>query len=183
MTPEGAERLARRLHRYDLDDSGGPFVEHLARVTQLVREAGGGTREVMAAWLHGVPRAGARPADLMMRGVPSAVIRIIEAVAQDPGELLEPAARRAAAVRAAPGSALVLRAIISDRHRLVNELDQATTAKTRTKSSSACETRHSWRPSRPNLLAGQRARQCVRALPKPDRNRHITPVRISHNLA
>jgi HEAT repeat protein len=117
MTLEGAERLARRLHRYHLDDSGGPFVEHLARVAELVREAGGGTHEAMAAWLHGVPPTGVQPADLVMRGVPSAVIRIIEAVAQDPGELLEPAARRTAAVRAAPGAALVLRAIISDRHR------------------------------------------------------------------
>ena len=117
MTPEGAERLARRLHRYHLDDAGGPFVEHLARVAELVREAGGGTREVMAAWLHGLPRTGVQPTDLVMRGVPPAVIRIIEAVAQDPGELLEPAARRAAAVRAAPGAALVLQAIICDRHR------------------------------------------------------------------
>jgi HEAT repeat protein len=117
MTLRGAERLARRLHRYHLDDSGGPFVEHLARVAELVGEAGGGAHEVMAAWLHGVPRTGLQPADLVMRGVPSAVIRIIEAVAQDPRELPEPAARRAAAVRAAPGAALVLRAIISDRHR------------------------------------------------------------------
>lgn len=117
MTLEGAERFARRVHRYHLDDSGGPFVEHLARVAELVREAGGGTREVMAAWLYGVPMTGVQSADLVMRGVPSAVIRIIEAVAQDPGELLEPAARRAAAVRAAPGAALVLQAIVSDRHR------------------------------------------------------------------
>ncbi|MGH3252933.1 MAG: HEAT repeat domain-containing protein [Trebonia sp.] len=117
MTPEGAERLARRLHRYHLDDSGGPFVEHLGRVAELVREAGGGAREVMAAWLHGTPRSGLQAADLVMRGVPSAVIRIVEAVAQDPGELLEPAARRAAAVRAAPGAALVLQAVIRDRHR------------------------------------------------------------------
>src|SRR5215471_4830919 len=97
MTLEGAERFARRFHRYHLDDSGEPFVEHLARVAESVREAGGGTREMMAAWLHGVPRAGVQSAGLVMRGVPSAVIRIIEAVAQDPGELLEPAARRAAA--------------------------------------------------------------------------------------
>jgi HEAT repeat protein len=117
MTLEGAERIARRVHRYHLDDSGKPLVEHLARVAELVREAGGGANEVMAAWLHGLPRTGLQSADLVVRGVPSPVIRIIEAVAQGPGALLEPTARRAAAVRAAPGAALVLRAIISDRHR------------------------------------------------------------------
>jgi len=117
MTPEGAERLARRLHRYHLDDSGGPFVEHLARVAELVREAGGGIREVMAAWLHRAPGAGIRPTDLVRQGVPTAVIRIIEAVAQEPGELTLPSPDRVAAVRGTPGAALVLRAIISDRHR------------------------------------------------------------------
>jgi len=82
-----------------------------------VGEAGGGAHEVTAAWLHGAPRAGLGLADLVTRGVPSAAIRVIEAVAQDPGELLTPAARQAAAVRAVPGAALVLEAIIRDRHR------------------------------------------------------------------
>lgn len=116
MTPDDAERLARRLHRYHLDDSGGPFVEHLARVAEMIREAGGGPHELIAAWLHGVPRTGVGSMDLVMRGAPSAAIRIIEAVAQDPCERLAPADRRAA-VRATPGAALVLRAIIFDRHR------------------------------------------------------------------
>jgi hypothetical protein len=49
MIPAGAERLARRIHRYHLDESGGPFAEHLARVAELVREAGGGAHQVMAA--------------------------------------------------------------------------------------------------------------------------------------
>jgi hypothetical protein len=45
MTPAGAERLARRLHKYELDESGEHYVEHLARVAALVTEAGGGPRE------------------------------------------------------------------------------------------------------------------------------------------
>lgn len=117
MTPEGAERLARLLHRYELDESGEPFTEHLARSAALVRAAGGGSREVTAVWLHGVLRAGLRPADLVTRGVSSDVIRIVEAVSRDPDDLFEPTARQVSAVRAVPGAALVLQAIISDRHR------------------------------------------------------------------
>jgi (p)ppGpp synthase/HD superfamily hydrolase len=55
MTPAGAERLARRLHKYELDESGALYVEHLARLAGLVAEAGGGPRHLMAAWPMSAP--------------------------------------------------------------------------------------------------------------------------------
>lgn len=58
---------------------------------------------------------------------------------------------------------------------LLNELDQATTREDQNEIFSAFEKRHSRRARRPNVLAGQRARLCVPAPPKPDRNRCITP--------
>jgi HEAT repeat protein len=121
MTPADAERFARRIHRYELDESGGPFVEHLERVAALVAEDGG-PRERMAAWLHGTLATGIRPCDLAIHGVPPAVIRIIAAVT--PGQRPRPWHRqhawiseRAARVRSCPGAPLVLRAVISDRYR------------------------------------------------------------------
>jgi HEAT repeat protein len=119
MTPAAAERLARRIHRYELASSASPgesFVDRLARVAALVAELGGGPRELMAAWLHGVARTGMAPWDLAVRGVSPAVIRIIEAVNPLPGG--EPAGQQAIRVRACPGARLVLHAIILERHRL-----------------------------------------------------------------
>ena len=118
MTPAAAERIARRVHRYELAgpaSPGEPFVDRLARVAALVAERGGGPRELTAAWLHGVARAGLAPWDLAVRGVPPAVIRIIEAVNPLPG--WEAAGQQAIRVRACPGARLVLHAIILDRHR------------------------------------------------------------------
>jgi HEAT repeat protein len=116
MTPAGAERLARRLHRYDLDESGGPLVEHLARVAALVRAAGGTPDQLMAAWLHRLPRTEVQPENLAARGIPPAVLGITEAIGRrHPGEPLE---RRAARIRSCPDAPLVLLAVINDRYRL-----------------------------------------------------------------
>jgi hypothetical protein len=115
MTPAGAERFARRLHRYDLDEHGAPLVEHLARVAALVSAADGTSHQLMAAWLHHVPRTEVQPEHLAVRGIPPVVLRITEAVTRShPRESIE---RHAARIRACPDAPLVLLAIINDRHR------------------------------------------------------------------
>jgi len=85
-------------------------VEHLSRVAALVTEAGGGARELTAAWLHGVTRTGTTPRDLAVLGVPAAAIQIIEAVGLDFRWL--PAAPVAARVQGCPGATVVLQAVI-----------------------------------------------------------------------
>jgi hypothetical protein len=50
MQLAGAEKLARRLYRGDIDEGGRPYVEHLARVAALVASDGGDECEQAAAW-------------------------------------------------------------------------------------------------------------------------------------
>lgn len=115
MGPAGAARLARHLHRGELDDAGAPYVEHLERVAALVASAGGGPRERMAAWLHGVARTGMRPRDLAALRVPHSVIEIVAALT--PATPWESAAGRAERIRARPGAELIMRAVLADRYR------------------------------------------------------------------
>lgn len=115
MDPAGAAKLARRLHRGELDETGAPYVEHPERAAALVAAEGGGLPEQMAAWLHGVARTGMTPADLAALRVPHRVIRIVRALT--PHGTWEPAASRADRIRACPGAPLVLGAVIADEYR------------------------------------------------------------------
>lgn len=113
MTPASAERLARRVHRWDLDESGLPFVSHLERVVAQVITAGG-PREQMAVWLHALPKSSAAIPDSVARRIPPAVLRIIDAVAHRPGE---PYRAHAARISSCPGADLVLHAFMTDKYR------------------------------------------------------------------
>lgn len=138
MTPASAERLARRLHQYDLDGAGTgrdrgsetfdrevsagyPYIETLEQVAAIVTEKGGSARQVMAAWLHGVRRTGLLPRSLAGNRVPDAVIDIIEAVS--PRSRRTTPERHAARVRACPGAPLVLLAIVTERHHRLARYD------------------------------------------------------------
>jgi hypothetical protein len=65
MNLTGAQRLACRLHRGEIDDAGGAYIDHLERVAALVEEDGRNERQQMAAWLHGAGRVGLRRAGLV----------------------------------------------------------------------------------------------------------------------
>jgi HEAT repeat protein len=112
MNLAGAVRLARRLHRGEIDDSGGAYLDHLARVAAMVAAEGGNERQQMAAWLHGVGRTGVRPGELAGLGVPARVIQIVGALT--PRQPWEPTGERARRVRSCPGAPLVLRADVAD---------------------------------------------------------------------
>ena len=58
MNLAGTQRLARRLHRGEIDETGHAYVGHLARVAALVAAYGGDEAQQMAAWVHGVGRTG-----------------------------------------------------------------------------------------------------------------------------
>jgi len=112
MDLAGAARLARRLHRGEIDEAGRAYVDHLERVAGLVASYGGGGCEQMAAWLHGVSRTGMVPSDLAARRPPRRVVRIVQALTPSPAwESVESYAGR---IRSCPGAVLVLRADVTD---------------------------------------------------------------------
>ncbi len=112
MNLAGAQRLARRLHRGEIGETGRAYVDHLERVAALVAAEGGDERQQMAAWLHGTRRVGLLPRDLAALGVPGRVIQIVAVLT--PRQLWEQAGVRAARVRGCPGAALVLHADVTD---------------------------------------------------------------------
>jgi len=112
MQLAGAEKLARRLYRGDIDEGGRPYVEHLARVAALVASDGGDECEQAAAWLHHHGRPGMTPQEMTARRLPRRAIRIVQALGQN--SPWEPADSQAARIRSCPGAALVLRADAAD---------------------------------------------------------------------
>ena len=115
MNLAGAQRLARRLHLGEIDETRHPYVGHLERVAALVAAHGGNEVQQMAAWVHGVGRTGLQPRDLAALGVPGRVVQIVAALT--PRQPWEPAEARAARVRACPTAAVVLRADVTDLTR------------------------------------------------------------------
>jgi HEAT repeat protein len=115
MNLAAAVRLARRLHRGEIDEGGEPYVDHLARVAAAVAAGDGDESQQMAAWLHGAGRTGLRPRDLAECGVPRAVIEIISAL--EPRTPWETPGEQARRIRACPAAALVLRADVADLAR------------------------------------------------------------------
>jgi HEAT repeat protein len=101
----GARRWAGQLHRERLDGSGGPYLEHLARVAEAVAAGGGSPTLQMAAWLHGTPAVGLAPADLVVRGVPAEVAAIVDTATRRPWE---PTAQWAIRIKASPGAFAVV---------------------------------------------------------------------------
>jgi HEAT repeat protein len=104
-----ARRLARGLHRGQLDSAGEPFVDHLARVAAATAAAGGSRVQQLAAWLYGC-----EPGRLRGFGVPSAVVNLVAALSRRPYEPFESHLARALSH---PGAPLVLRAVHADRCR------------------------------------------------------------------
>jgi (p)ppGpp synthase/HD superfamily hydrolase len=112
MDLAGAARLARRLHRGEIDEAGRAYVDHLERVAGLVASCGRGECEQMAAWLHGVSRTGMMPSDLAAWRPPRRVVRIVQALTPiSPWESVE---SHASSIRSCPGAALVLHADVTD---------------------------------------------------------------------
>lgn len=116
MNLAGVVRLARRLHRGEIDDADGAYLDHLARVAAAVAAEGCDERQQMAAWLHSTSRTGLRPGDLAGLGVPRRVILII--VALTPRRPWEPAGERGRRIRSCPGAPLVLGADVADLAQL-----------------------------------------------------------------
>jgi hypothetical protein len=114
MDLAGAERLARIRHRWEIDEAGARYVDHLERVVALIATRGGGSCEQMAGWLHGIARTGLRPVDLAARRVPRRVIRILGALEFRAADTAESHARR---IRSCQGAALVLGAVAADECR------------------------------------------------------------------
>jgi HEAT repeat protein len=114
MDLAGAERLARTRHRFEIDEAGALYVDHLERVVALVASRGGGRCEQMAGWLHGIARTGLRPVDLAARRVPRRVIRILDALEFRVEDAADSHLRRISSCR---GAALVLRAVAADECR------------------------------------------------------------------
>lgn len=112
MNVAGAERLARRLHQGEIDGNGAAYVDHLARVAALVAAEGGSRAQLMAAWLAGTARTGARPGDLARYGVPGPVIAIVDALT--PRQPWEEAPSWASRVKSCRPAVLVLRACVTD---------------------------------------------------------------------
>jgi hypothetical protein len=112
MNVAGAERLARRLHQGEIDGNGAAYVDHLARVAALVAAEGGSRAQLMAAWLVGTARTGARPGDLARYGVPGPVIGIVDALT--PRQPWEEAPSWAGRVKSCRPAVVVLRACVTD---------------------------------------------------------------------
>ena len=115
MNLAGTRRLARRLHRGEIDETRHPYVGHLERVAALVAAYGGDEAQQMAAWLHGVGRTGLQPRDLASFGVPSRVVQIVAALT--PRQPWEPVESRATRVKGCLTAAVVLRADVTDLAR------------------------------------------------------------------
>jgi (p)ppGpp synthase/HD superfamily hydrolase len=79
-----SRRIAERAHRGQLYAGGGLFVDHLQRVADDVAQLGGTEPVVQAAWLHNVPAAGVDVRELLTRGVPAAVVRVVNTVQHRP---------------------------------------------------------------------------------------------------
>jgi HEAT repeat protein len=112
MNLAGAEKLARRLHRGEIDDAGQPYVDHLSRVAALVRSYGGDECEQMAAWLHRHDPAGANTPEATAPRLPRRVARIVRALTSTTH--WESADDQANRIRSCPGASLVLRADAAD---------------------------------------------------------------------
>lgn len=105
-----ARRIATRAHRGQLLTAGVPFTEHLREVARAVQEHSGDGVAVQAAWLHAVPATGCTDAELLTRGVPAAVVRLVRLLQEDWDERAY--TRR---LLADPRAALVRHTVLSTR--------------------------------------------------------------------
>ncbi|GHH76544.1 phosphohydrolase [Kitasatospora indigofera] len=120
------ETIARRAHDGQVDKAGRPYAEHLAAVAGGVRERGGSTEQIAAAWLHDAVEDDALTQQwLDTAPLPPAVKAIVAAVTKRSGEAPEEYAAR---ILATPGALLVKQADLAhnaDPVRL-SALDRAT---------------------------------------------------------
>ena len=80
-------RLATTLHAGQSDKSGRPYIGHAERVADMVRNSGGTWVQEQAAWLHDtIEDTQATAQYLLGRGVPGAVVNIVEALTHDKNE-------------------------------------------------------------------------------------------------
>jgi HEAT repeat protein len=107
-------KIAERAHRGQLYAGGGLFVAHLQRAADEVARLGGAAATVQAVWLHAVPAAGIDVQELLARGVPVRVVRMVERLQQRPGEFPAAFTERLLLDRRA---ALARHAVLTDWHR------------------------------------------------------------------
>lgn len=82
-----AYQLAAELHRFRTDQAGEPYILHLVRVAARVADTGASDDQLAAALLHDAIEDGcATPAQLLERGVPAAVVDLVQVLSKDPGE-------------------------------------------------------------------------------------------------
>ncbi|MEU6114621.1 HD domain-containing protein [Streptomyces sp. NPDC047117] len=105
LTLSEVEALARRAHEGQTDKAGRPYAEHLAAVAAGVRERGGSTEQIAAAWLHDSVEDDALSAEwLAEAALTQATKDMILAVTKRAGE---PPEEYAARILATPGALLV----------------------------------------------------------------------------
>ncbi|MFF0199454.1 HD domain-containing protein [Streptomyces sp. NPDC005017] len=129
LTLTEVEALARAAHEGQTDKAGRPYAEHLAAVAAGVRELGGDSEQIAAAWLHDAVEDDA----LSERWLEEAALSrrtkdIVLAVTKRAGEAPQEYAGR---ILATPGALLVKRADLAhnaDPARLA-VLDEATRAR------------------------------------------------------
>jgi (p)ppGpp synthase/HD superfamily hydrolase len=113
LNEAGVRDLAGTLHATQVDKAGCPYIEHLERVTQILRARwpDASSDEIAAAWLHdAIEDTGATPASLRAAGVSPETIRIVEAVTRPPGSVY----LEWIAAMAASGDKSVLRVKLAD---------------------------------------------------------------------
>lgn len=87
MTTDEALELATKLHDGQTDRIGAPYVEHVQRVGDAMRDAGYPQHVVIAAYLHdAVEDTHATLSELAALGVPADSVQLVELLTRKPGQ-------------------------------------------------------------------------------------------------
>ena len=107
---EAARMIAEAAHEGHVDMAGAPYIEHPAFVAARVRDLGGDTTAIAAAWLHDVVEDTPFTLDALSAVLPDDVVRTVDALTRRSGESYMDYVSRAGA---------------NDRARLVKACDLA----------------------------------------------------------
>ena len=107
---EAARMIAEAAHEGHVDMAGAPYIEHPAFVAARVRDLGGDTTAIAAAWLHDVVEDTPFTLDALSAVLPDDVVRTVDALTRRSGESYMDYVSRAGA---------------NDRARLVEACDLA----------------------------------------------------------
>jgi hypothetical protein len=83
---EAARMIAEAAHEGQVDMAGAPYIEHPAFVAARVRDLGGDTTAIAAAWLHDVVEDTPFTLDALSAVLPDDVVRTVDALTRRSGE-------------------------------------------------------------------------------------------------